>query len=480
MRPRASEPSRLFRVPRSAFRLLMPHTTFQVGRLTCHALEAGRQALDGGAMFGVVPKPLWQRRIPADERNGIPLALRGFLVEHDDGLVLVDTGLGNKEDEKFKDIYGVVNEGKDGRSQLEYALAELGHTPADVRWVIDTHLHFDHAGGNTYREPSGRVTLTSPKARYVVQRRELEFARHTNERTAASYLPPNFESAPFTLIDGDAQPPPGIRCLPTPGHVPYHQTVLVESGGERVCFLADLVQTSAHLPLPSIMGSDLQPLVTLESRRGEGKWGRGKRIPGQPESAFSFSWRRTAPGDRKPEQQNAAHPSQPADPDQSDPRDRPRRSATGRADRGGSVGRGARARPRPGRGGAARATPGREDHGLREVQVRGGEGGAGGEEKAARHPPQGSEVPAGDRRSCLRLQDPPRAGVPAGRQQGQGDHDVPGSADGPHRPGTCGARPRRQRAEGHRQDRAGPEARGSEHVDGACTKVKTSSVIRVP
>ncbi len=245
----------------------MPHTTFKIGRLTCHALEAGRQALDGGAMFGVVPKPLWQRRIPADERNRIPLALRCLLVEHEDGLVLVDTGLGNKEDEKFKDIYGVANEGKDGRTQLEDALAELGHAPTDVRWVIDTHLHFDHAGGNTYRDPSGHISLSFPKARYVVQRRELEFARHTNERTAASYLPHNFESVPFTLIDGEAEPLPGIRCLPTPGHVPYHQSVLIESGGERVCFLADLVPTSAHLPLPWIMGYDLEPLVTLESKR---------------------------------------------------------------------------------------------------------------------------------------------------------------------------------------------------------------------
>jgi glyoxylase-like metal-dependent hydrolase (beta-lactamase superfamily II) len=255
----------------------MSHTTFQVGRLTCHALEAGRQALDGGAMFGVVPKPLWQRRIPADERNRIPLALRCLLVEHADGLVLVDTGLGNKEDAKFKDIYGVANEGKDGRTRLEDALAELGYAPADVRWVIDTHLHFDHAGGNTYREvgedggggggAGGAIRLTFPRATYVVQKGELEFARHTNERTAASYLPPNFEPVPFVLIDGEAEPLPGIRCLPTPGHVPYHQSVLVESGGERVCFLADLVPTSAHLPLPWIMGYDLEPLVTLESKR---------------------------------------------------------------------------------------------------------------------------------------------------------------------------------------------------------------------
>ena len=238
------------------------HTTFTVGRLTCHALEGGTQRLDGGAMFGVVPKPLWERRIPPDERNRIPLALRCLLVEHDDGLVLIDTGIGNKENEKFKDIYGVENAGANGRTRLEDAIAELGHTPDDITWVINTHLHFDHAGGNT--TPQG---LAFPRARYLVQRRELEFAKHTNERTAASYLAHNFERVPFQLIDGEKEVLPGIRCIPTPGHVPYHQSVLVESGGEKVCFLADLVPTSAHLPLPWIMGYDLEPLVTLETRR---------------------------------------------------------------------------------------------------------------------------------------------------------------------------------------------------------------------
>jgi len=238
------------------------HTTFTVGRLTCHALEGGTQRLDGGAMFGVVPKPLWERRIPPDERNRIPLALRCLLVEHDDGLVLIDTGIGNKENEKFKDIYGVENAGANGRTKLEDAIAELGHTPDDITWVINTHLHFDHAGGNT--TPQG---LAFPRARYLVQRRELEFAKHTNERTAASYLAHNFERVPFQLIDGEKEVLPGIRCIPTPGHVPYHQSVLVESGGEKVCFLADLVPTSAHLPLPWIMGYDLEPLVTLETRR---------------------------------------------------------------------------------------------------------------------------------------------------------------------------------------------------------------------
>ncbi len=245
----------------------MTHTSFTVGRLKCHALEGGTQRLDGGAMFGVVPKPLWERRIPADERNRIPLALRCLLVEHDDGLVLIDTGIGNKEDEKFRGIYGVENEGQNGRTKLEDGLRELGHGPDDIRWVINTHLHFDHAGGDTWRDPAGKIGLAFPRARYVVQRRELDFAQHTNERTAGSYLTPNFNGVPFTLLDGESEPLSGIRCLPTPGHVPFHQSVLVENGGERACFVADLVPTSAHLPLPWIMGYDLEPLVTLESRR---------------------------------------------------------------------------------------------------------------------------------------------------------------------------------------------------------------------
>jgi len=245
----------------------MTHTTFRVGHFTCHALEAGKQHLDGGAMFGVVPKVLWERRIAPDAKNRIPLALRCLLIEHDDGLVLIDTGIGNKENEKFTNIYGVENAGADGRTQLEDALRALGHGPDDVRWVINTHLHFDHAGGNTWRDPSGKVAPAFPRARYVAQRGELEFARHTNERTAASYLAHNFDPVPFQLIDGETQILPGIRALPTPGHVPHHQSLLIESGGERACFIADLVPTSSHLPLPWIMGYDLEPLVTLETRR---------------------------------------------------------------------------------------------------------------------------------------------------------------------------------------------------------------------
>lgn len=247
-------------------------TTFSVGRLTCHTLEAGVQRLDGGAMFGVVPKPLWERRITPDSRNRIPLALRCLLVEHDVGPILVDTGVGNKESVKFRDVYGVENAGRSGPTRLEDALAEAGYTPADVRYVVNTHLHFDHAGGNTFVEPPGAPPrLAFPKATYVVHEQELAFAGHTNERTAASYLVPNFgpvaDAGRWQLVRGELELVPGIRLIPTPGHVPWHQSVVVSDGGETACFLGDLVPTTAHLPLPWIMGYDLEPLVTLETKR---------------------------------------------------------------------------------------------------------------------------------------------------------------------------------------------------------------------
>src|SRR5690348_10167969 len=173
----------------------MPLNSFKIGRLTCHAIEGGTVRLDGGAMFGVVPKVLWQRRAPPDERNRIPLAMRCLLVEHPDGLVLVDTGVGDKDDARFRDIYGIENQGRNGGTRLDDALGELGFGPDDIKLVVNTHLHFDHAGGNTRLAGASGPLLdtgefgaepTFANATYVVQRGELEFARHVNERTRAS------------------------------------------------------------------------------------------------------------------------------------------------------------------------------------------------------------------------------------------------------------------------------------------------------
>ncbi|HEX2165779.1 MAG TPA: MBL fold metallo-hydrolase, partial [Longimicrobiales bacterium] len=249
-------------------------TTRQLGDLRIHALDGGSQLLDGGAMFGVVPKPLWQKRIPADERNRIPLAMRCLLVETPDALVLIDNGAGNKENEKFVDIYGIDNAASDsGRfpTRIEEALAQLGFSADDVDIMLDTHLHFDHAGGNTRRSDDDGVELSFPRARYVVQRGELEWSRMKNERIQASYLPHNIEpvvdAGRMDLVDGDVEVVPGVRVMRTPGHTPHHQSVLITSGGETACFLADVIPTSAHLPLPWIMGYDVEPLVTLESKR---------------------------------------------------------------------------------------------------------------------------------------------------------------------------------------------------------------------
>ena len=243
----------------------------KIGDFTVHAIQAGGQKLDGGAMFGVVPKPLWEKRIPADERNRIQLGMRCLLIEHPSGLILIDTGAGNKEDEKFKNIYGLENEGADGRTLLEDGLKELSVEPKDIALVINTHLHFDHAGGNTFIGESGRVQLTFPNATYIVRRGEYDYAMHTNERTAASYFERNFmpvEAAEkFELVAREKTIVKGIRVIPTPGHTPFHQSILIESGGERAFYLGDLVPTHAHLPLPWIMGYDVEPLTTLETKR---------------------------------------------------------------------------------------------------------------------------------------------------------------------------------------------------------------------
>jgi glyoxylase-like metal-dependent hydrolase (beta-lactamase superfamily II) len=240
-----------------------------LGRFKLHALDAGLQHLDGGAMFGVVPRDLWKTKMAPDERNRIPLAMRPLLVETEDQLVLIDTGAGNKEDEKFLDIYGIENAGNP--TALEDSIRAAGFAPADVTLVINTHLHFDHAGGDTLRRPDGRIAPSFPGVRHVVQEREWEFAHIQNERIKASYLLPNFEpvheAGLFDFVAGERQIVPGIRVIPTPGHTPGHQSVLLESEGESALYIGDLVPTTAHLPLPWIMGYDVEPLVTLETKR---------------------------------------------------------------------------------------------------------------------------------------------------------------------------------------------------------------------
>jgi glyoxylase-like metal-dependent hydrolase (beta-lactamase superfamily II) len=181
----------------------------------------------------------------------------------------VDSGIGTKESEKFKDIYGVDNAGDPSR--LEDAIRDAGFQVEDVDLVVSTHLHFDHAGGNVTSSADGALVSAFPRARFVMQEGEVEFAASPSERVRASYMAKNFtplvEAGLVDTVHGSTDLVEGIRLLPTPGHTPFHQSVILESRGETAIFVADLCPTSAHLPLPWIMGYDLEPLVTLETKR---------------------------------------------------------------------------------------------------------------------------------------------------------------------------------------------------------------------
>jgi len=232
-------------------------------------LDAGSLWLDGGAMFGVVPKPLWARRSEPDDRNRIPLAMRCLLVETADARILVDTGVGAKESDKFLRIYRVENTGSPTR--LEDSLRAAGVEPDSIDIVLSTHLHFDHAGGNTLRAADGTITAAFPNAEYYIRRTEWDFAHLANERVRASYMLDNFDPLAsenqIRFLDEDSEVVPGVSVLSTAGHTPGHQSVLIGTGESQMLYLADLVPTVAHLPLPWIMGYDVEPLVTLESKR---------------------------------------------------------------------------------------------------------------------------------------------------------------------------------------------------------------------
>jgi glyoxylase-like metal-dependent hydrolase (beta-lactamase superfamily II) len=238
---------------------------FAFGNFELLSVSDGFIRLDGGAMFGVVPKPLWSKVAPADDRNRITLAMRPLLVRGA-RTMLIDAGLGDKDGEKFHDIYGV-----DRRRNLDHTLAEAGVAPEDIDIVLASHLHFDHAGGFTVRDASGRLKPRFPRAQYIVRRGEWEDATHPNERNRASYLADNFaplaEAGVLQLVDDDRTIMPGVRVRRTGGHTMHHQMVEIESGGKVAAFVADMMPTIAHLPHAWIMGYDLHPLDTLSAKQ---------------------------------------------------------------------------------------------------------------------------------------------------------------------------------------------------------------------
>jgi glyoxylase-like metal-dependent hydrolase (beta-lactamase superfamily II) len=238
----------------------------RLGDFDISGLRDGYFFLDGGAMFGVVPKTLWEQKYPADSKNRIKLALNSVLIRTPHALVLVETGIGTKIDQKFRGIYCVEKD-----PGLLPSLSRLGLGPEDIDFVVNTHLHFDHCGGNTFRNEKGQVVPTFPRARYVIQKGEWEWAKHPSEREKSSYIGENFLPLEgyglLELVEGNSQITEGVEVVLSPGHTPRHQSVKVSSRGQTLFYLGDLVPTSAHIRLSYIMSYDLFPLETLETKR---------------------------------------------------------------------------------------------------------------------------------------------------------------------------------------------------------------------
>ncbi|MGE3955345.1 MAG: methylmalonyl-CoA epimerase [Vicinamibacterales bacterium] len=239
---------------------------YTVGNFELVSLYDGTFRLDGGAMFGVVPKALWEKKTTPDDSNRIPMTMRPLIVRDGQRTMLIDAGLGDKESEKFYRMYAA-----DRTRTLDHALAEAGIAPEDIDIVLASHLHFDHAGGFTVRNASGTVVPRFPNARYAIRRGEWNDARKPHERSRASYLVDNFiplaEAGVIDFIEDDQHVMPGVRVQRTGGHTAHHQIIWIESGRDCAVFLADLMPTSAHLPDPWIMGYDLYPMDTLFAKQ---------------------------------------------------------------------------------------------------------------------------------------------------------------------------------------------------------------------
>lgn len=239
----------------------------ELGDLDLTVVGDGGFRLDGGAMFGVVPRVLWEKGSPPDAQNRIRMGTNCLLVRRGSDLLLIDTGIGDKHDAKFQDLYAM----DPLAARLPEAIQRAGYELEDVTHVLLSHLHFDHCGWNT-REAGGRLVPTFPKARYWLQRGEVEHARGPNERDRASYFPENWEplfAAGVVELFGDqAEPIPGVKAVRTPGHNADMCIVLLDGeSGARGVFWADLVPRTSHVPYSWIMSYDLYPLTTLENKK---------------------------------------------------------------------------------------------------------------------------------------------------------------------------------------------------------------------
>ncbi len=237
------------------------------GEIEVRPIHGGIFWLDGGSMFGVVPKTIWEKKMVPDEKNRLAFAVNALLVRASGRTILVETGNGTKWDAKLRNIYRFPD-----NDPLMESLAKAGVKPEEIDVVINTHLHFDHAGGNT-RLVDGRAVPAFPNAKYIVQKAEIEHAMRPTERDRASYYAHDFvpvtDAGQWQFVEGDTEILPGISVVKIPGHNLNIQAVQIRGGGKKLMYVSDLIPTRHHLPLPWIIAYDLYPLTTLETKR---KW----------------------------------------------------------------------------------------------------------------------------------------------------------------------------------------------------------------
>ncbi len=235
------------------------------GKYEIHLLDAGTFSLDGGAMFGIIPRPLWEKKITPDEKNRIKLGANSLLLKSDSRVILFDTGIGSGWDSKFSKIYSLAS----GTELLFSLLAKHDVQPEDVTDVILTHLHFDHTGGSVIEE-NGRYIPAFPNARYHIQRKQFEWGMSASEKDGGSYIKERFQpladEGVITFQEGNTKFDDEIELVIFHGHTHYQQLPIISDGNKTIFFTGDLIPTYAHLHIPYIMAYDLQPLETIREK----------------------------------------------------------------------------------------------------------------------------------------------------------------------------------------------------------------------
>lgn len=230
-----------------------------------HAIETGNLKLDGGAMFGVVPKTIWNEIYPADENNLCNWSMRCLLVVDGDRKILIDNGIGDKQDEKFLKHYYL-----NGEATLEKSLADLGYSSVDITDMVLTHLHFDHCGGSIKKVGEDKYVPAFKNATYWVSRPQWEWATQPNRREKASFLKENIdpirESGQLNLVEQEGEIIPGIQVKFYNGHTDGQMIPFIKYGDKTIVFMADLLPSTVHVPLPYVMAYDTRPLVTLKEK----------------------------------------------------------------------------------------------------------------------------------------------------------------------------------------------------------------------